>query len=97
MSDRVSRVSEACRAFTRSLLRAHAGSMTRAEQIRERLEEIEAELTAAPHYRPAKPGADVPELLADLESFLPVREWEDRKPALIEELRQLRREYERLP
>ncbi|MGH9807294.1 MAG: hypothetical protein ACRD9W_08525 [Terriglobia bacterium] len=72
------------------------GVMNRAQQIRHRLAEIEAELRGAPRRVPRKfeSAADIG---ADLDNFEAVEEWRDRQLKLAEERRQLQHEYDLLP
>ena len=70
--------------------------MTRAELIKERLEEIDAELNAAPRQRRRDFSAvSLEDILED--DFVAVTEWPARRAELIEERRRLQREFDRLP
>ena len=70
--------------------------MTRAEQIRERLAEIEAELAGAPR-RVRKPLDSIENIGADIDNFTAVEDWPARREALAKERRELQHEYDRLP
>jgi len=70
--------------------------MSHAQEIKRRLNEIEAELGSASGGRPAAGSADS-EIIGKLHSFVDLSDWLDRQSRLAAERRRLLHEYERLP